>query len=541
MTGRQPSSPAEVIVANSTRDVGVSSSRSPATVADAAPTNAIPIAWALAAVGIALLIATDGRYGYFRDELYFIATSDHLAFGYVDFAPLSSLILKISRVLFGDSLYSIRLFPALALGGTILLTGLITRELGGKRFATFLACFSALLAPVIIGVAARYSMNPFEPLFWMGSIYFLLRAINLDDPRKLVWCGVLIGLGVENKHSTAFFLISLLAALAVTPARRFYRSKYLWIAAAIIVLLSLPNLIWQIRHGYPTWVDLRNVQRVHKNVELSPMDFLKQQILILNPVSALIWLPGLGFLLFHSRAQKYRVVGVTYLFFLAMMMALHAKDYYVAPIYPMLFAAGGVLWETLTEVRPAWRWLRRALPTAVGIAGIVSLPVTLPILPADQVGPYLAKIGMGGQKAEVGHNGPLPQHFGDEFGWTEMVAAVAQYYNSLPPDLRAKTAILAGNYGEAGAIDFFGTKYGLPKAISAHQNYYYWGPRNYTGESLIVLQWDLEDVQHFCNDYRIGPTLDPPFAMGEEHYTVLHCLGLKKPLPEVWDRLKHWN
>jgi Dolichyl-phosphate-mannose-protein mannosyltransferase len=499
------------------------------------------IAWALAAMGVLLQMATNGRYGYFRDELYFLATSDHLAFGYVDFAPLSSLILHVSRVLFGESQHAIRFFPALALGGNILITGLITGELGGKRFATFLGCLSALLSPVIIGNATRFSMNPFEPLFWMGSIYFLLRAINLDDPRKLVWCGVLIGLGLENKHSTAFFLISLLAALAVTPARRFYRSKYLWIAAALIVLLALPNLIWQVKHDYPTWVDLNNVKRVHKNVELPPIPFLKQQLLALNPLTALVWLPGLGFLLFHSRAQKYRVLGVTYLFFLAIMMALHGKDYYLAPIYPMLFAAGGVLWETLTAVRPRWRWLRVALPASVAAAGILTLPLAIPILPVDKLAPYLSALGLGKDKTEVHHDGPLPQQFGDEFGWPEMVAAVAQYYDSLPPDLRAKTGILAGNYGEAGAIDFFGPKYGLPKAISAHQNYYYWGPRNYTGESLIVLQWDLEDVQHFCNDYRIGPVLDPPFGMGEEHYTVLHCLGLKKPLPDVWDRLKHWN
>jgi hypothetical protein len=532
-----PSSSAEVIVAQDLRDVHAAS-HPQKTIASP---HAIRIAWAIAAAGVVLQMATNGRYGYFRDELYFLATSDHLAFGYVDFAPLSSLVLHISRILFGDSLHAIRSFPALALGGNILITGLITRELGGKRFATFVACLSTLLAPVIIGNATRFSMNPFEPLFWMGAVYFLLRAINVDDPRKLVWCGVLIGLGLENKHSSAFFLISLLAALALTPARRFLRSKYLWIAAALIVLLALPNLVWQIKHGYPTWVDLNNVKRMHKNVELAPIPFLMQQILVLGPVIALVWLPGLGYLLFHSRARPYRVIGVTYLFFLGIMMALHGKDYYLAPIYPMLFAAGGVLWETLAEVRRGWRWLRIALPASVVTSGVLTLPFVLPILPIEKVPGYLSASGLGGSKTEVAHNGPLPQHFGDEFGWPEMVAAVAQYYHSLSPDEQAKTGILAGNYGEAGAIDFFGPKYGLPKAISAHQNYYYWGPRNYTGESLILLQWDLEGAQHWCNQVEIGPELDPKYAMGEEHYTVLHCRGLKKPLPELWDRLKHWN
>src|SRR4051812_2158724 len=162
---------------------------------------------------------TNGHYGYFRDELYFIATSDHLAFGYVDFAPLSSLILHLNRALLGDSLHALRFLPALAYGLEVLLTGLIARQLGGNRFAIFLASLSILFAPVVVANANRYSMNPFEPLFWMGAVYFLFGAMNLDDPRKLIWCGLLMGLGMENKHSTVFFLIALLMALAVTPER----------------------------------------------------------------------------------------------------------------------------------------------------------------------------------------------------------------------------------------------------------------------------------------------------------------------------------
>src|ERR1700687_3103544 len=167
------------------------------------------IASLLAAAAVLLQMTTNGRYGYFRDELYYIATSDHLAWGYVDFAPLASLLLRVSRFLFGDSLHAIRFLPALANGAEVVLTGLITRELGGERFAVLVACLSVLMAPVILGNGPRFSMTPFEPLFWMGSIYFLLRALNLramnrNQPEVLVWCGVLVGLGFENKHSTAF-------------------------------------------------------------------------------------------------------------------------------------------------------------------------------------------------------------------------------------------------------------------------------------------------------------------------------------------------
>ncbi|HVP53178.1 MAG TPA: glycosyltransferase family 39 protein [Terriglobales bacterium] len=499
------------------------------------------VAWCLAAAGVLLQMLTNGRYGYFRDELYFLATSNHLAWGYVDFAPLAALVLRISRALLGDSLHAIRTVPALAYGAEVLLTGLIARELGGKRFAVFLACASVLLAPVIVGNATRFSMNPFEPLFWMGSVYLLLRAVGRNQPRLLVWCGLLAGLGLENKHATAFFLVSLFAGLLATSERRLFQSKWLWMGTLLILLLALPNLIWQYQHHFPTWVDLNNVKRMHKNVELPPIPFIRQQVMMLSPGSAPVWIAGLGFLLFHREGKRYRFLGVTYLVFLAIMMALKAKDYYLAAVYPMLFAAGGVFWEKLAEARTGVRWLRVAVSAAVIILGLVALPLTVPILPVDKIVPYEQALGIRTTRTETAHSGPLPQHFGDEFGWEEMARAVATVYQALPPEERAKTGILAGNYGEAGAIDFFGPRYGLPKAISAHQNYYFWGPRQYTGESLILLQWSLRHAQRWCQSVQEGPALDPPFAMGEEHYTILVCHGLRKPLAEAWPDLKVWN
>jgi hypothetical protein len=499
------------------------------------------VAWVLAAAAVLLQVLTNGRYGYFRDELYFIATSNHLAWGYVDFAPLAASILRVSRAIFGDSLHAIRLLPALAFGAQILLTGLLTRELGGRRFAVLLACLSIPLAPVVIGNATRYSMNPFEPLFWMGSVYFLLRAINRNQPKLLLWSGVLLGLGLENKHSTIFFVAALVCGLAVKQDRRVFRTKWFWLAVGITVLIALPNFIWQWQHQFPTYVDLRNVQNMHKNVVLPPLAFVRQQIMMLGPANALVWIAGLGYLLFHSQGKRYRSLGVTYLVFLAIMMALHAKDYYLAPAYAMLFAAGGVVWEKATEIRAGLRWLRVALPVVVLALGLVAVPLVAPVLPVQDVPRYMQALGITMPRTETAHSGPLPQHFGDEFGWPEMVQQVASVYNSMPPDERAKTAILAGNYGEAGAVDFFGPKYGLPKAISAHQNYYFWGPRQYTGESLILLQWDISDAQRWCSSVQEGPTLDPEWAMGEEHYTILICKGFKMPLAQAWPRLKVWN
>jgi hypothetical protein len=499
------------------------------------------MAWTIAAIAFLLQMLSNGRYGYFRDELYFLACSNHLAFGYVDFAPLIAWLTRGFRMVFGDSLHAIRLLPALAFAAEVALTGFITRELGGKRWAIFLACTTVLLTPVILGNGTRLAMNPLEPLFWMGCIYVLLLAINRDQPKFLVWCGPLLGFGLLNKHSTIFFLAALLLGLLLTPERRLFATKYFWIAAAIAFCIALPNLAWQISHHFPTLEDLRNVKTTHKNIELGPLAFLRRQMGMLNPYTVFVWLGGLLYLLFHPAARRYRSFAFTYLVFLTVMMYLKGKDYYLAPIYPMLIAAGAVLWEIVIRTYSWLRWLRYLIPAQVILVGLLAVPLVLPILPPEKIPGYMHALGIENTRTENGMVSPLPQHFADEFGWPEMVLKVAEVYNSLPPDQRAKTAILAGNYGGAGAIDFFGPRYGLPKAISAHQNYYYWGPRNYTGESVILLEWSLEDAQNSCGSVDVGPRNDPPLGMGWEHYNILLCHNFRPPLPQAWPKLKTWN
>jgi hypothetical protein len=484
-------------------------------------------------------LATAPYYGYFRDELYFIACSDHLAAGYVDFAPLAAWLLKANRVIFGDSLYALRWFVGLAHGGEVVLTGMLVRELGGKSFAVLLSALGVALAPVMLGNATRYSMNAFEPLFWMSAIYLLLRVMNGGDERSLLGLGLACGLGVENKHSTLFFIAALLLALAITPQRRLFASKWFWAAVGIALLLVLPNFIWQVRHGYPTYVDLHNVKVMHKNVELPPIPFIIQQIMMLNPMLCILWIPGFWFLFFHRDGKKYRVAGFTFLFFFFELLLMKGKDYYVAPIYPILFAAGAVLWETRTLLR--FHWFRYVLTALAVLGGAVSAPIELPILPPAKASAYAEALGATKQKTEIGMHSQLPQPFADEFGWPDLVEKTAQFYHSLPPEEQAKTAIFGGSYGDAGAIDFFGAKYGLPKSISGHQNYWYWGPREYTGELVILLHWRRSSADKHCTSVVEGPKLDNPWSMQEEQYTIWLCKGMKPSLQEFWPDLKHWN
>jgi hypothetical protein len=502
-------------------------------------TLAIAVYFALAKLLIHLL--ANRGYGYFRDELYFLACGEHLDWGYVDHAPMIALAARLSRAVLGDSLSAIRFLPAAAGAIKVLLTGLMVSEFGGRRFAVMLACLCVAVAPIYLGIDDFLSMNAFEPVFWMGCVYFLILAINRRDSRYWIGFGVMAGLGLQNKHSILFFGLAVFIGVLLTSTRRFLVDRWLWVAGAIAFVIFLPNIIWEQQHGWATLELLNNARTSGKNVSLSPFEFIWQQVFFLSPLTAPVWLGGLWFFFFDVEGRRYRLLGVTYLAALVLMILMKGKNYYLAPVYPMLFAGGAVLWEKLLAEKRYTRWLKVAYPLILVAGGAVFAPMSLPILPVETLIRYQHALGFKPAKTEVGHEGALPQHFGDMFGWPEMVEAVASVYHRLPPEERAKTAIYGGNYGEAGAIDFFGPRYGLPKAISPHQNYFLWGPRDYTGEVVIVLQAEREELERGCRSVEEGPILNHPYAMAEEHYTIFICRGLKKPLPELWPSLKHWN
>ncbi|MDQ6676084.1 MAG: glycosyltransferase family 39 protein [Acidobacteriota bacterium] len=497
--------------------------------------NRRPFPWAgvlaLCAIAVGIHVATAPRYGYFRDELYILDCGRRLDWGYVDHAPLVGLIARVTSATLGTSLLALRFVTGLSAAAKVLVTALIARELGAGRYGSVLAALSILVVPVYWVVDNQFSLNTYEPLFWMGCVLMILASLRTGRAALLLWAGVFAGLGLENKHSTAFFLVALALGLMFGPNRRMFRHFGIYAAGVIALALFLPNLIWQVSHGWPTLEFLNNVNRSHKNVELSPLQFLWAQVMMLGPVNALVWIPGLYLLILSSR----RFLAYTYLIFLSLLMILHAKDYYLAPAYPMLFAAGAVFWERRQ------RWLRIAVPVLLILAIMPVLPLVLPILPPEQIAPYMAKLGFTPGKTEVSHSGPLPQYFGDQFGWPEMVSKIAGVYNSLPARERANTAIYAGNYGEASAVDFFGPKFGLPQAISAHNTFYLWGPRDYQGETLILLQSDRAGAEKYCRTVSDGPEVGHPLAMSEEHFRILVCHGLKQPLPELWPALKHWR
>lgn len=495
----------------------------------------------LAVLKLLLHFAFNSNYGYFRDELYFLACGEHLAWGYPDHAPLVALMAKVSRDVLGGSLFAVRFFPALAGAAKIVLTALLVKEFGGGRFAALLACLCVLFAPVYLGIDNLLSMNSLEPVFWMLCVYTAVLAVRREEPRLWLLFGLFAGLGLMNKHSTLFFGAAMVAGLLLTPARRAFLSKWFWLGGAVAFLVFLPNLVWQFRNDFATLELLRNVQKTGKNVVLSPGAFVWQQVMMLSPATAFVWVAGVWYLLGDRTARRFRFLGVAYLVLLGLMILLKAKDYYLAPVYPLLLAAGAVWWESVVGRITSLRFVKVALPVLIVCLGAALAPIVLPVLPVELLLRYQAATGLRPPKSEVGHEGVLQQLYGDQFGWEEMVAKVADVYNSLPPEERPKAGIFGNNYGEAGAVDFFGPKYGLPKAISRHQSYYLWGPRDYTGEVLIVLGDKRENAEKVCQSVEERAEVNHPLSMREEKYRILICRRTKEPLPVLWPKLKLWN
>ena len=274
--------------------------------------------------------------------------------GNVDQPPLSILLLRLSQLLLGDSLFAIRLLPALAGAAIVALTGMIAREMGGRAWAIALACAGSLCALFNLAVGNFFSMNAFEPLFWMGCVYLVVRIVNGGSPTLWLWFGVLLGIGIENKHSTVFFGVGILVALLLTPERRHFAQKWIWLGGIIALAIALPNILWQAQHHWPTYELLSNIAHSNKNVALSPAQFIAQQAVFMNPGTLPLWLAGL-FWLFGSRdGRRYRAIGIIYLVTLTEFIVLHGKSYYLAPAYPMLFAAGGVAAERVFAARLTW-------------------------------------------------------------------------------------------------------------------------------------------------------------------------------------------
>ncbi len=497
------------------------------------------------------LVSQHVGYGIFRDEMYYLICGQRLAFGYVDQPPLVALQARLAQMLFGiDHMWSLRLFAALAGGAKIVLTGLLARALGGGRAAAALAMFAVLTAPVYLSIDSFLSMNAFEPVFWMTAMLALVEIVRHsgDDSRTgpirnwWIVLGVSAGLGLENKATLVFYLVSLLLALLFTPARRVLLSRECVLGIAILVLLALPNLIWQAMHHFPTWEWLQAVQRSDKDIKLPPLKLFLSQIVMLGPLHSLLWLTGAGWLLLAKEARAWRFAGLAYVIFLAYMMRMHAKDYYLAPAYPILFAAGAVAWSRWAARHRVVRGMVWSYAALLLIGTCFALPYALPVLSPQRFLAYERWVGFHPADMETHDPTLLPQFYADRFGWTELLAKVSAIYQALPPEQRARTGIFAGNYGEASAINLYGPRLGLPVAISGHQAYWLWGPHGYTGDDIIlVTQATPPELKEYYETCTLMAVRTEPLAMPWERGPIFLCHGAKFPFTTHWEERKAYH
>jgi len=487
-----------------------------------------------------LITNLNGAYGFFRDELYYIACSDHLAWGYVDQPPFSLYMLKISRLIFGDSLTAIRLVPSLAHALTIVLTGLMVKELGGKSFAIFLACLAIFTSLIHTGMSLIYSMNAIDIFLWALAIYLLIRIINTEEKKYWVLLGLVLGIGLLNKISVLFLGAGIFVGLLLTN-RQAFATRWPYLTGVIAFLIFHPYILWNATHD---WAHLEFIHNASagKYAGRSYLDFITEQILLLNPVSLPLWLGGLFAFFFYPPLKKFRILGWVYLTaFLILLFNRTSKGEYLSPAYAMLFAAGAI-WIEQTFASAWQKIVRYAYAGLLLVSLMFLLPLVLPVLSVTDYVAYAKKIGMAPTSSENKELAELPQFYADMFGWKEKAHDVAKVYQSLSPEDQKKCAIYSDNYGRCGAIDFFGKEYNLPKSVGSHNNYWWWGTRDYTGEVVLILGGDMEEHKDDFESCELVGVSKCQYCMPyENNVNIFVCRGLKASLNEAWPSTRHYD
>jgi len=495
------------------------------------------LVFVIALAGVTLHLATGWRYGLFRDEFYYLACADHLDWGYVDHPPLSIVVLAAVRGLLGDSLLVVRLVPALLFGLLVWLAACLARELGGGRFAQSLAALSVAIAPQYLALTGFYSMNAFDLAFWAVAVLLLARLVRTDDVRLWRPLGLVVGLGLLNKISLLFFAFGLGVAVLATPLRRHLKRHELWEGVCLALLLFTPYVLWEMSHGWATLEFMENATR-YKNVALSPLAFATAQLTTLNPLNAPLWMLGLAWLLFMRTGRRFRALGIVFVATFVVLAVQNSKPYYLGPAFPVLLAAGALVVEGLSEA-PRWRWVRPALLVLLAAAGALTAPFAIPVLPVETFIRYQRALGFTPSAGEKSRLGPLPQHFADRFGWRELTEEIARIYGALPEEERANAEIVTRNYGEAGAIDYYGRRYRLPPARSPHNSYYFWGPGRERPSVVILVGWSTEEVASLFAQVEVAGRFESPYAMPFEMRWPVHvCRGPRMPLEMAWRRAK---
>jgi hypothetical protein len=495
------------------------------------------VLWAVAGAVFLIHLVANPHYGFFRDELYFIICGFHPQFGYVDQPPIIPL-LSAATQLFGRSLIMLRAIPALFAAAGVFTTCLLVAEFNGGIFAQLLASLVFFFANVLMSFGMKVSPDSVGLWTWPLIALLVVRITKGADLRLWLAVGAIAGLSIESKYSVLFFLAALLLGLLLTPERRILFSSWFAAGAALAVLISLPNFLWQWHYGFPM-LELLKAGQEGKNLIVGPFMFLLQQLLITNILLAAVWIIGCVWLL---RSPSLRFLGYAYAILIGEMMLFHGKHYYAADVYPILIAAGAVPIEAWTRHRAV---LRAAVTAVVIVAGMVFLPYTLPVLSESSYVAYTAGMDRtlhlrAATETEPGReSSALPGDWADMHGWPELAAAVTSVYDALPPEERAQAVVFAGNYGEASAVKFFSPS--LP-VISEHNQYWLWGTLGYTGNVLVQVNGSCFHADHLFASRTRAATFRNAWAFHyENNIPIWVCRGIKKPLSQIWPDIKTYE
>jgi hypothetical protein len=500
------------------------------------PARTIPIVAAVL-VFLAHLVGNP-HYGFFRDELYFVICGLHPAFGYVDQPPVIPLLSAATQV-FGHSLVLLRAVPALFAAGAVYTTCLLVEEFGGAAYAQILASLVFFFCTVLLSFGMKVSTDTVGLLTWPLMALLVVRLTKGADPRLWLSFGVIAGITLESKYSVLFFLVALVAGLALVPERRVLFNRWFAAGTAVALLIALPNFIWQWQHGFPMVELLKNGQN-GKNIVVGPLAYLGQEIIITGIFLSVVWMIGLFELL---RTSGQRFLGFAYILLIAEMIAFHGKHYYPAAIYPILIAAGSVAIEGWTRTN---RMAQSVIAFAVTVAGIALVPFALPVLPESTFVSYSTALGDAlhiprSATATEGNRetSTLPGDWADMHGWPELAAAVTKIYDGLPPSDRAQAVVFAGNYGEASAVAFFSPS--VP-VISEHNQYWIWGTRGYSGNVLIQIGGSCFKSDGYFASRTLATTFTDPWAIDyETNLPIWVCRGIKKPLSAIWPSIRTYE
>lgn len=472
-------------------------------------------------------------YEIHRDEFLYLAMGEHLRLWGMDFPPMIAVLARVARGLFGDNLFAVRFFPALAGAALVAFAAVLSREFGGGRTAQALAMLCTFFPPVFMRPASLFQPVVLDQLCWTAGYYALVKV--LQEPRMRWWVlmGCVCGLGLLIKFSILFFAFGVLVAVLLSPQRRLFLSRGPWIALAAAIVIGSPTLVGQVRLGFPVVIHMTDL-RTHQLHRVTYSDFLTGQLLMVG-VALLVAVAGIVYLLAAPEGRRFRTIAVACLTSFVLLMVLRGKPYYIAPVYPVLFGAGAV---AMTALRGVYRRYGIGLTLVlVSAAGVICLPFGVPILPPEPMAGFAARLGI--QRAVTTNRGtvlPLPQDYADMLGWEEQVKAVARAYESLPPDKRERVGLIANNYGKAGALEFYGPRYGLPRRIMLPQNFLLW-PADPSCEIVLVLGSNPEDVRRFFQEVTVLGEFDHPWMVDEERRQAI-CLGEKpiRDIAEAWTR-----